>query len=187
MAIVINRNVSSKEVLDAVGSAFARISLPVVEERIWKHVLTAADRESLKAGSSPRQIVTFYASKRKISIHRAILDIAVEVSVIGVARHRQLIALGETAAPRPRWNAANGELHYGEVLVRTVSRQAKSLGKILGAFEEEGWPPRIANPLPSREDLSKSLRDAVRNLNKKVTVIKFFAHDRGRAVMWDLR
>jgi hypothetical protein len=69
---------------------------------------------------------------------------------------------------------------------------ASSVVKILDAFEEEGWPDHILDPLSppqsqrtaQRAD-SLQLRDTVQSLNRGLTAIRFFADGTGTGVRWE--
>src|SRR5687767_8848755 len=54
-------------------------------------------------------------------------------------------------APAPSdvfWDAQRCELRVGEELVKKFRRPADIQQAILIAFAEQGWPPRIDDPLP---------------------------------------
>ena len=58
---------------------------------------------------------------------------------------------------RPKWNSNVGVLSFGVRIVKRFPRAARNQEIILSAFEEEGWPPRIDDPLPpSRATSSQS-------------------------------
>ena len=60
---------------------------------------------------------------------------------------------------------------------------------MLAAFEEEGWPPRIDDPLPPVKgvDPKQRLRDTIRTLNAKQEnpLIRFRAAGTGEHVIWE--
>ncbi len=59
---------------------------------------------------------------------------------------------------------------------------------MLSAFEEEGWPPTIDDPLPpvAGMDAKRRLHDTINRLNRnqKHRLIRFGGNGRGRAVCW---
>ena len=61
---------------------------------------------------------------------------------------------------------------------------------ILSAFEEEGWPPRIDDPLPPAVDCDpkQRLRDTIKSLNRnrKLVRIRFKGDGTGQGVLWEL-
>jgi hypothetical protein len=84
---------------------------------------------------------------------------------------------------KPSWWKSVLQLHAEGRLVRDVARQAKHLIKILDAFEEDGWPRKIDDPLPKGPNVLR-LQDAVEQLNKGHTTIRFRTHN-GRSVTWE--
>jgi hypothetical protein len=75
-------------------------------------------------------------------------------------------AIGE--AKTPEWLDDRRELWLGDQLIKQYRLPAANQVTILRAFEEEGWPPRIADPLPPRgdEDPRRRLHDAIHKLNR---------------------
>lgn len=61
---------------------------------------------------------------------------------------------------------------------------------ILAAFQEEGWPPRIDDPLPGRaeQDPKRRLNNAIKKLNgcRLARVIRFSGDGTGEGVKWKL-
>jgi hypothetical protein len=89
----------------------------------------------------------------------------------------------QTKSPGPNipfWNADLCELHYNGQVVRDIRRTAVKPIRLLEAFQEERWPRRIFNPLPPTADL----REAVRTLNAKLTLIKFECDGSGEGITW---
>ena len=64
---------------------------------------------------------------------------------------------------------------------------------ILAAFQEEGWPNCIDDPLPPKGDLSpqRRLHDTIKALNRKhrqkPPLIHFLGNGTGKNVVWELR
>ncbi len=62
--------------------------------------------------------------------------------------------------------------------------------RILAAFEEEGWPIRIDDPLPpnSEQDSKRRLHDTINSLNRnqKQNLIRFVGDGSGQGVRWEL-
>ncbi len=68
--------------------------------------------------------------------------------------------------PRPEWDAGRRLLSYSGRLVKRVPRQATNQLRILDTFRDDGWEPRIDNPIPGdaggqrmRQTLNKLIRD----------------------------
>lgn len=105
---------------------------------------------------------------------------------------------GRTSNPRqheittkPKWNPIRRELWLGGSLIKQFRQPAGNQEKVLAAFEEEGWPERIDDPLsPNREiEPKKRLRDTVNALNgshKTKDLIVFEADGTGEGVLWGL-
>jgi len=91
---------------------------------------------------------------------------------------------------RPGWDAERRELRcWGEV-VKRFRQPAPEQEAILAAFEEEGWPPHIDDPLspqPGR-DAKDRLHQTIHNLNhhQQRTLIRFQGDGNGRGVHWSL-
>ena len=90
----------------------------------------------------------------------------------------------------PEWNLALRELSYGGVLVKRFKTPAPNQVRIIKAFHEEGWPPRIDDPLPpvSDQDSRRRLIDAIRYLNRNQanSLIRFHGDGTGRGILWEL-
>jgi hypothetical protein len=90
--------------------------------------------------------------------------------------------------PKPRWDAVARELWYDGQLVKRFTQPSRNQERILAALEEEGWPPRIDDPLPGdrRVDRHNRLREAIRSLNEhQAHKLLVFARDgRGQGLTW---
>jgi hypothetical protein len=90
----------------------------------------------------------------------------------------------------PVWDSATGELRFLSCLVRRFRNAASDQRAVLDAFQRQGWPERVKDPLPhSGEEglnVKKRLRDTVKNLNRdhEAPGMHFYATDAGRAVGW---
>jgi hypothetical protein len=91
----------------------------------------------------------------------------------------------------PTWNAVERRLSFEDLVVKTFLQPAANQELILAAFEEEGWPHGIDDPLPPRAGLSakRRLHDAIKNLNRcqQHCLICFRGDGSGRRVVWDRR
>jgi hypothetical protein len=84
-----------------------------------------------------------------------------------------------------RWEPGDG-LWVGEVRVRKVGSNATNLQLILGAFNEECWPDSIDNPISNRpEQGGKRTHDAVNELNKGLTKVRFRVSGGAERIHWD--
>lgn len=104
------------------------------------------------------------------------------------------VSANGTPPPRltPRWDATRRELWLGNELVKRFRVPAEMQECILAAFEEDGWPPRIDDPLPPDERLRQTpqdrLHDVVENLNghQLEARIHFYRDGTGTGVCWEL-
>jgi hypothetical protein len=88
----------------------------------------------------------------------------------------------------PVWDGALRELHWRGRLVKRFNQRAPNQEMILAAFEEEGWPPHIDDPLPQVPgiDAKQRLHDAIKNLNRHQThrLLRFSGDGTGEGVRW---
>jgi hypothetical protein len=89
----------------------------------------------------------------------------------------------------PHWDAEHGNLWWAGRVVKYFARPARNQMRVLDAFEEDGWPWRLDNPLaPTADgDHSPRLHDAVIRLNRQVAApgLRFRVAGRGQAVLWE--
>jgi hypothetical protein len=110
------------------------------------------------------------------------------------ARYFETPAPGARPAPPapvvavPRWDANRRELTFRGLLVKRFRTPADCQESILAAFEEEGWPPRIDDPLSRRagRDGRQHLHHVVRSLNRNQRGgrIRFGRDGHGQGVCW---
>jgi hypothetical protein len=90
----------------------------------------------------------------------------------------------------PRWDRACRELHLGPHVVKCFRQPAPDQETILAAFEEEGWPAAIDDPLPPRQDRDsrRHLNDTIKNLNRhqRRRLLRFRGAANGRGIRWQL-
>jgi hypothetical protein len=91
----------------------------------------------------------------------------------------------------PSWDAQRRVLYFIDKLVKQFKWYSANQEKILSAFEEEGWPTRIDDPLPPAPclDVKRRLSDTIKCLNRKQTneLIHFRGDGTGRGVIWESR
>jgi hypothetical protein len=108
------------------------------------------------------------------------------------------IASGSTAdiCPRndpaillPKWDSERRELRLTGKLVKQFKWPAINQETILAAFQEEGWPRRIDDPLsPAPEiDPKRRLHDTIKclNRNQKNLLLHFRGDGTGEGVYWE--
>jgi hypothetical protein len=90
----------------------------------------------------------------------------------------------------PTWDRDRQELRLGEDVVKCFKTPAPNQELILAAFEEEGWPVHIYDPLPPHpdQDPRRRLHDTINSLNRnqKKSLVRFMGDGSGQGVRWDL-
>ena len=98
----------------------------------------------------------------------------------------------DTTAPlTPRWDKFERTLYVGPHVIKRFSLPAANQQRILAAFEEEGWPRSVDDPLPpsSTQAPGDRLRETVRALNKNHLIpnkVKFRMDGTGEGVTFDV-
>jgi hypothetical protein len=107
---------------------------------------------------------------------------------------QDLLVVRETGVPapeKPRWDAARRKLCVAESIVKRFRVPAPNQEAILDAFEEEGWPAQIDDPLPFREDIDPRTRlhDAINRLNgcQEQPLLHFHGNGSGTGISWEFR
>lgn len=87
----------------------------------------------------------------------------------------------------PKWNKARGELTYNGTIIKQISRitVATNSVRLLDAFQEEGWPDRIDDPLAPSKDQQR-LHEAIKRLNGNLHAIRFHADGTGQGIKWEV-
>lgn len=79
----------------------------------------------------------------------------------------------------PVWDRTARRLTYRGEECKAYRRGAREQEKILAAFEEEGWPEAIDDPLPKGK-----LAKTVESLNQRLQHIRFTRNGAGTGVLW---
>lgn len=91
--------------------------------------------------------------------------------------------------PVPQWDPELRKLHLDGQLVKRFKWPALNQEAVLCAFQEEGWPTRIDDPLPPQpeQDSKRRLADTIKCLNRKQTneLIHFCGDGTGEGVIWE--
>jgi hypothetical protein len=102
--------------------------------------------------------------------------------------HAEPPANGQLEGARPSWDAMHRELRVGPVVVKRFKQAAPNQQTILDAFEEEGWPPFIDDPLPPQpdQDVKRRLHYTIDNLNRayEQPLLHFYAGGNGQRIGW---
>lgn len=95
---------------------------------------------------------------------------------------------GELHATTPTWDSDRQQLRVGRVIVKEFKVPAANQEAILAAFQEEGWCPRIDDPLAPKlnQDSKRRLHDTINSLNRnqKHPLIRFLGDGKGEGVRW---
>jgi hypothetical protein len=93
-------------------------------------------------------------------------------------------------AAKPNWDSESRTFSVGEYLVKRFRVPSSNQEAVLEAFQEEGWPRSIDDPLPPVADQQpkRRLRDTIKclNLNQAARLIRFRGDGTGQRVRWEL-
>jgi hypothetical protein len=90
----------------------------------------------------------------------------------------------------PTWDPARHRLCVSGRIVKEYRLPSPNQQMVLTAFEEEGWPPRIDDPLPSSPgiDPKRRLQDTIKSLNRhqRTPLVRFMGDGTGEGVCWEM-
>jgi hypothetical protein len=93
------------------------------------------------------------------------------------------------AEEQPRWLPHTRTVFLGHRLVKQFRVPAANQEQVLNAFQEEGWPDRILDPLPplGDQDPKRRLGDTIRALNHHQVepLLRFHGDGTGEGVLWE--
>jgi hypothetical protein len=93
------------------------------------------------------------------------------------------------SANTPRWESQRQELWFGGKLVKQFRFPSANQVTILAAFQEDGWPSRIDDPLPCHAEIDsrRRLNDTIRSLNRSRihAVLRFAGDGSGEGILWE--
>jgi hypothetical protein len=168
--------------------ASAREVFPAGDERSFRHrgPLTFSRRTCFILTESGADAARELTERAGIVVHPA--AIAGDLAGPGVAGNGadtlSLVAL------TPVWDRLRQELRLGRAVVKRFKLPAVNQETVLAAFEEDGWPVHIDDPLPPRPDLDpkRRLHDTINSLNRnqKRPLIRFLGDGSGQGVRWEL-
>ena len=94
------------------------------------------------------------------------------------------------AGLKPHWDPKRRELRFGDKIVKHFRVPALNQETILSAFEEEGWPAYMDDPLPGSGDVvpKHRLHNTINRLNGNQTnrLIQFHGNGNGKGIGWKL-
>jgi hypothetical protein len=89
----------------------------------------------------------------------------------------------------PTWDSRARELRVGNELVKKYRQRAPSQERILSAFQEEGWPRSVDDPLPPQPntDARERLHATIQRLNHAQVhrLIVFAGDGSGERIVWN--
>jgi hypothetical protein len=89
----------------------------------------------------------------------------------------------------PTWDCDRQQLRVGRVIVKEFKVPAANQEAILAAFQEEGWVPRIDDPLAPQlnQDSKRRLHDTINSLNRnqKQSLVRFLGDGKGEGIRWE--
>jgi hypothetical protein len=90
----------------------------------------------------------------------------------------------------PHWNCKLRQLSFAGCVVKQFRLPARNQEAVLSAFEGEGWPPLIDDPLPflpGRQRSKQRLHWTIRylNANHAHRLLRFRGNGTGEAVLWE--
>lgn len=130
----------------------------------------------------------FVLTKAGLALAEAILR-DVSPGSRGAAGNGSEPALPEICPGVPVWDPLRRELRMGGKLVKQFKLPSPNQERVLIAFEEEGWPPRIDDPLSRNgcPDHKRRLHDTIKSLNRhqKHRLIRIKGDGTGEGVLWE--
>ncbi|MFM8531547.1 MAG: hypothetical protein ACKOD2_18105 [Ilumatobacteraceae bacterium] len=189
-------------VVDRLTQAYHRIQNLTAGQKLWYERFTDADRAVFTepwpvVWATNQGTIGLWCRARGTSWNRAIAEVAHTLGFLDQASRDALVAAlppesraaAEHAALRarreavPSWHKGLGELRYRGEVIRAVKPEAENLRTILDAFELDGWPSEIYDPLRPDEK-SDRRRRAVGTLNNGLRGIRFSSTGGGRRIAW---
>lgn len=113
----------------------------------------------------------------------ALLELASEVSV---SVSKPIVV----ATVLPVWDAGRHQLTFQGQVVKRFRQHSPNQEAVLTAFQEEGWPAGVYDPLSPlpNHDPKQRLRDTIKNLNRHQVrrLIQFAGDGSGERVLWEV-
>ncbi len=111
---------------------------------------------------------------------------------LGCCPWREAGASPEEGKQSPVWDEVRRELRVGLSVVKRFKQPAANQERVLRAFEEDGWPSRIDDPLPPEpeQDSKRRLHSTISNLNRgqrRRIRVHFAGGGEGESICWQLR
>ena len=147
-------------------------------------------REITRPGDCARR----YAASRNLAIGRESCFVVTAAGLAILAASEIVVSsrggdAGAAASLLPRWDAAERLLILGGRVVKQYLVPSPNQQAVLAAFQEEGWPRSIDDPLPfmpgrrPKERLHATIRCL--NANQQNRLVRFRGNGTGEAVLWE--
>jgi hypothetical protein len=90
------------------------------------------------------------------------------------------------ARDTPAWNKDRAELTFRGAVVKRIKSAtvAKNVVRVLDAFQEDGWPDRIDDPLDPSENTQR-LYETLKRLNDNLECLRFRADGTTQGILWE--
>lgn len=112
-----------------------------------------------------------------------------ETGISGTGSTSRADSLPTAPQSVPLWDAQRRELLVDGEVVKRFRVPAPNQIAVLAAFEDEGWPSRVLDPLPPQGDEhpKRRLNETIKALNghHRVRVIRFSGDGTGQGVLWE--
>lgn len=182
---------------ELVLACYLRLQSPAMAERLWQRHLTEEQRQKLggdlQSAWQQGGVIGMWRRLYDVDENRALVEVARLIGGLGTADYewacRELGMSSNNASAacmtRPSWNRDALELSFEGEVVRRIERpdRAVNLIRLLNAFEEDGWPSRIDDPLPFTTDTQR-IHKMVNSLNRGLTRISFHADGTCEGIRW---
>jgi hypothetical protein len=174
-----------------------RLQDPQTAYKVYQDFLTDDERKQI----GPLEEAYSHSTDRTIGIwmrvkgvgrHRAIVDLSRKFGLPDGDYESLLRDIGESrtlvlqTSSLPVWNRDRRELLLDAEVLKRIDRLNRAVNQvtILDAFQEDGWPSRIDDPLPPSTN-SRRLADTVRRLNERLLRIHFSRDGTGEGIRWE--
>jgi hypothetical protein len=155
-------------------------------EELWRQVKcwgpgraqTFAQFEGSDRQEDWRRLVHSLESFRT-RLHRVLLYLGIDPSLAQGGAEQQLGSAPAPHSDRPVWDATVRVLRFRGEVCKQYKRPAPDQEKILEAFQEDGWPDGIDDPLTPGK-----LATTVELLNKRLRHIRFCLNGNCAGVVW---
>lgn len=173
---------------------------PAILDRVWNRVFSEHERTRLTEhiAADDGQFmhpVAMWQLVRGGSPESALIRLARCVSLITQCDHDWLLeSIGESTADAdrppqnavPQWDPDTLKLTRAGIVLKHVRSRtiAANVVRVLDAFEEQGWPSRIDDPMPDGPDQMR-LHATILSLNTRLSQVRFHADGSASGITWE--